>query len=97
MNYWPAEVTNLSELHEPLFDLDRQRARGRAPGGAGALRRRAASCIHHNTDLWGHAIPIDGARSGLWPMGGAWLSLHLWDHYDFTRDTAFLARPRLTR
>src|SRR5262249_800753 len=46
--------------------------------------------IHHNTDLWGHAVPIDGARSGVWPMGGAWLSLHEWEHYDFTRDVAFL-------
>jgi alpha-L-fucosidase 2 len=46
--------------------------------------------IHHNTDLWGHAVPIDQAGSGMWPMGGAWLSLHLWDHYDYTRDLAFL-------
>jgi alpha-L-fucosidase 2 len=90
MNYWPAEVTNLSELHEPLFDLlDRARTDGRRVAktmyGAGGF------VIHHNTDLWGHAVPIDGARYGIWPMGGAWLSLHLWDHYDFTRDRAFLA------
>jgi alpha-L-fucosidase 2 len=48
--------------------------------------------LHHNTDLWGDAVPIDGVGSGIWPMGGAWLSLHLWDHYDFTRDRQFLAR-----
>ncbi len=48
--------------------------------------------VHHNTDLWGDAVPIDGVHSGIWPMGAAWLSLHLWDHYDYTRDRAFLAR-----
>lgn len=48
--------------------------------------------IHHNTDLWGHAVPIDGVHAGIWPMGGAWLSLHLWDHYDFTRNGEFLAK-----
>ena len=89
MNYWPAEVTNLSELHEPLFDLiehsreDGRRVARRLYGARGFV-------LHHNTDMWGHAVPIDQARSGLWPMGGAWLSLHLWDHYDFTRDRAFL-------
>ena len=91
MNYWPAEVTNLSELHEPLFDLiDNARADGRRV--ARKLYGARGFVIHHNTDLWGHAVPIDGARWGLWPMGGAWLSLHLWEHYDFTRDRAFLAR-----
>ncbi len=90
MNYWPAEVTNLSELHEPLFDLlDRARADGRRV--ARAMYGAGGFVIHHNTDLWGHAVPIDGARYGIWPMGGAWLSLHLWDHYDFTRDRSFLA------
>jgi alpha-L-fucosidase 2 len=89
MNYWPAEVANLSELHAPLFDLiDIARVDGRRVAremyGAGGF------VLHHNTDLWGHAVPIDGARWGVWPMGGAWLALHLWDHYDFTRDAAFL-------
>jgi alpha-L-fucosidase 2 len=89
MNYWPAEVANLSELHLPLFDLiDNAREDGRRV--ARALYGASGFVIHHNTDLWGHAVPIDGARSGLWPMGGAWLSLHLWDHYDYTRDKAFL-------
>lgn len=90
MNYWPAEVCNLSELHEPLFDLiDNAREDGRRVAknlyGAGGF------VIHHNTDLWGDAVPIDGVHAGIWPMGGAWLSLHLWDHYDFTRDRQFLA------
>jgi alpha-L-fucosidase 2 len=90
MNYWPAEVANLSELHEPLFDLlDRARVDGRRV--AKAMYGAGGFVIHHNTDLWGHAVPIDGSRYGIWPMGGAWLSLHLWDHYDFTRDRGFLA------
>ena len=91
MNYWPAEVCNLSELHEPLFDLiENAREDGRRVAknlyGAGGF------VIHHNTDLWGHAVPIDGVHAGIWPMGAAWLSLHLWDHYDFTRDKQFLSR-----
>jgi alpha-L-fucosidase 2 len=90
MNYWPAEVTNLAELHEPLFDLlDAAREDGRRV--ARALYGARGFVVHHNTDLWGHAVPIDGPRSGVWPMGGAWLSLHLWDHYDYGRDRVFLA------
>jgi alpha-L-fucosidase 2 len=89
MNYWPVEVTNLSELHEPLFDLiDNARPEGRRV--ASTIYGAHGFVIHHNTDMWGHASPIDGVRSGVWPMGGAWLSLHLWDHYDFTRDRDFL-------
>jgi alpha-L-fucosidase 2 len=89
MNYWPAEATNLSELHEPLFDLiDRAKDAGRDV--AKRLYGAGGFVIHHNTDLWGDAVPIDQAGSGIWPMGGAWLSLHEWDHYDFTRDAAFL-------
>jgi len=91
MNYWPAEVCNLSELHEPLFDLiDRARDDGRR--AARQLYGAGGFVMHHNTDLWGHAVPIDGVGSGIWPMGAAWLSLHLWDHYDYTRDRDFLAR-----
>ena len=89
MNYWPAEVTNLSELQGPLFDLiDKARVDGRHV--ARAMYGANGFVIHHNTDGWGHAGPIDGVRSGIWPMGGAWLSLHTWDHYDFTRDREFL-------
>jgi alpha-L-fucosidase 2 len=90
MNYWPAEVTNLSELHGPLFDLvDTAREDGRRV--ARNLYGARGFVIHHNTDLWGHAVPIDQPRSGLWPMGGAWLALHFWDHYDYTRNRSFLA------
>ena len=91
MNYWPVETCNLSELHEPLLDLiETAREDGRRVAkfyyGAGGF------VLHHNTDLWGDAVPIDGARYGIWPMGAAWLSLHLADHYDFTRDRKFLAQ-----
>lgn len=90
MNYWPAEPTNLSALTGPLFDLiDNARPAGRDI--AQFYYKARGFVIHHNTDLWGDAIPIDGVPSGIWPMGGAWLSLHYWDHYDFTRDKAFLA------
>ena len=90
MNYWPAEVTNLSELHEPLFDLiDLARPDGRRI--AKAIYGAHGFVLHHNTDIWGDAVPIDGVGSGIWAMGGAWLSLHEWDHYDFTRDRQFLA------
>ena len=89
MNYWPAEVTNLSELHEPLFDLiDNAKEAGRDI--ARRLYGAGGFVLHHNTDLWGDAVPIDGAAYGVWPMGAAWLSLHEWDHYDFTRDAVFL-------
>ena len=89
MNYWPAEVTSLSELHGSLFDLvDTSREDGRHV--AKTIYGARGFVIHHNTDAWGHAGPIDGVRSGIWPAGGAWLALHFWDHYDFTRDLEFL-------
>ena len=91
MNYWLAEVCNLSELHEPLFNLiENARVDGRRV--AKNLYGASGFVIHHNTDLWGDAVPIDGVNAGLWPMGAAWLCLHLWDHYDFTQDRKFLAR-----
>jgi alpha-L-fucosidase 2 len=90
MNYWPAEVCNLSELHEPLFDLiEKAREDGRRV--AKELYGARGFVLHHNTDGWGHAVPIDGVGSGIWPMGAAWLSLHFWDHYDYTRDHNFLS------
>jgi len=90
MNYWPAETCNLSELTAPLFDLiDNARENGRQV--AGFYYGAGGFVIHHNTDLWGDAVPIDGARWGVWPMGAAWLSLHLAEHYDFTLDRRFLA------
>ncbi len=89
MNYWLAETCNLSELHFPLFDL----LENAIPFGREAAKKiynANGFVIHHNTDLWGDAVPIDKVTSGMWAMGGVWLSLHLWDHYDFTRDQKFL-------
>lgn len=94
MNYWPAEVTNLSEMTEPLFTMLQEvsetgaktaRAHYDAPGWV----------LHHNTDLWRGAAPINASNHGIWVTGGAWLSTHLWEHYlytldeDFLRDTAY--------
>jgi alpha-L-fucosidase 2 len=90
MNYWPADVLNLPEMLEPLFALiDSARPDGRKV--AQTYYNARGFVLHHNTDIWGDAVPIDGARSGVWPLGGAWLALHTWDHYLFTRDKQFLA------
>ena len=91
MNYWPAEVTNLAECHEPLFDLIEEL---REPGRRTAKAHYGARgfVAHHNTDLWRATTPVDGARWGLWPMGAAWLSPHLWEHYAFGGDRAVPAQ-----
>ncbi len=90
MNYWPAETTNLAEMHLPLFDLlDNLSESGYRT--AKEMYNARGVVAHHNTDLWGDTEPIDGIRSGIWPMGAAWLATHAWEHYDFTRDRAFLA------
>ena len=91
MNYWPAEPTNLSECVEPLVAMVMELTQTGA--------RTAKTCYnadgwvtHHNTDLWRASAPIDGPQWGMWPMGGAWLCLHLWDHYDYCRDKEYLAK-----
>jgi alpha-L-fucosidase 2 len=91
MNYWPAEVTNLAECHEPLFDLIEEL---REPGRHTARAHYGARgfVAHHNTDLWRATTPVDGARWGLWPLGAAWLSTHLFEHYAYGGDTAFLRK-----
>ncbi|KAF2676910.1 glycoside hydrolase family 95 protein [Lentithecium fluviatile CBS 122367] len=92
MNYWPALVTNLAETHTPLFDLlDRARARGTEVAKLMYGCDNGGFVLHHNLDLWGDAAPVDnGTAYTMWPMGGAWLSAHLMEHYRFTRDEAFL-------
>jgi alpha-L-fucosidase 2 len=91
MNYWPAEVGNLSECVEPLLamvmDLSETGARtAKVNWGA-----RGWVC-HHNTDLWRATAPIDGPFWGFWPTGGAWLCQTLWEHYEYSGDKLFLAR-----
>lgn len=91
MNYWPAEVTNLSECHEPLFSLVNDLSEN-----ARVTARVMYGCpgwvTHHNTDIWRTSGVVDKARYGMWPNGGAWLTSHLWEHYLHTGDTEFLAR-----
>jgi len=89
MNYWPAEPTALAECVPPLVAM----VRDLAQTGARTAREMYGArgwMAHHNTDLWRASAPIDGAQWGLWPMGGAWLCTHLWDHYDYGRDIAYL-------
>lgn len=89
MNYWPAEVTNLSELHSPLFEMVKELAEnGRET--ARVMYGARGWVAHHNTDLWRCTGPVDQAFYGTWPHGGAWLSTHLWQHYLFTGDKDFL-------
>jgi alpha-L-fucosidase 2 len=89
MNYWPAEVTNLPEMHQPLFSMLKDLAQTGQESASKMYRARGWN-VHHNTDLWRITGPVDGAFYGLWPMGGAWLSQHLWQHYLYTGDKAFL-------
>ena len=89
MNYWPSDVANLGECNEPLFDAledlslsgqDTARAHYGARGWV----------LHHNFDLWRGTAPINRSNHGIWVTGGAWLSLHLWEHYLFTQNRDFL-------
>ncbi len=89
MNYWPAEVTNLSELTAPLFSLiDDISHTGHE--SARIMYGADGWVLHHNTDIWRVTGAIDKAPSGLWPTGGAWMSQHLWEHWLYTQDKAFL-------
>lgn len=90
MNYWPAEICNLPECHLPLFEhLKRMVPKGQDTA------RRMYGCrgfvAHHNTDIWGDCVPQDINTAGsYWVMGGAWLCTHIWKHYLYTQDRAFL-------
>lgn len=89
MNYWPAERTNLSELHEPLLRMTQELSvTGRQT--ASSMYGADGWVAHHNTDIWRISGVVDGAFWGMWPMGGAWLSQHLWEHYLYTGDLEFL-------
>jgi alpha-L-fucosidase 2 len=93
MNYWLAEPAGLGEAMLPLInliDVVRTPASGTGMKVARDYYGARGFVIHHNTDLWGDAEPIDGYQWGIWPMGGAWLSLDAWDHYAFTLDKKFL-------
>lgn len=89
MNYWPTETCGLSECHEPLFAMIRDLT---VTGAHTAKVHYGARgwVLHHNTDGWRGAAPIDGASWGIWPTGGAWLCTHLWERFRFTQDKARL-------
>jgi alpha-L-fucosidase 2 len=91
MNYWPALSTNLIETMDPLTamvsDLSRTGART-----AREMYGAAGWVAHHNSDLWRATGPIDGPQYGMWPAGGAWLTLPLWDRYEYSGDRSYLQR-----
>ncbi|WHX51362.1 glycoside hydrolase family 95 protein [Paenibacillus woosongensis] len=92
MNYWLAENCHLNECHEPLFDLiERMREPGRVT--ARVMYGCRGFTAHHNTDIWADTAPQDMyLPASYWPMGAAWLCLHLWEHYRFNQDRYFLHR-----
>lgn len=89
MNYWPAEVTNLSEMHEPFIQMAKELS---VTGHETAKMMYGANgwVLHHNTDIWRVTAPVDYAASGMWPTGGAWVCQDLWERYLYTGDTNFL-------
>jgi alpha-L-fucosidase 2 len=97
MNYWMADSANLSELHTQLFDLlDMTRKFGAVT--ARKYYNARGFVVHHNTDIWGDSIPVDHVQAGVWPLGTAWIALHLFSHYAYSLDQIFLrdrAYPRL--
>lgn len=91
MNYWPAERTNLSELHEPFIRMVEELAE---TGEQTAKEMYGARgwMAHHNTDIWRITGPVDDIFWGIWNGGGGWISQHLWEHYLYTGDSDFLKR-----
>jgi alpha-L-fucosidase 2 len=94
MNYWPAETCNMAELHEPLIEyIGRLAANGKKTAETNYGARGWVA--HHNSDLWGQTAPVGDYGDGdpvwaYWPMGGVWLTQHLWEHYAFSGDEAYL-------
>lgn len=94
MNYWPVEVCNLSELHQPLLNfIGNLEKSGKVT--AKTFYNSEGWCCHHNTDVWAMTNPVGDFGGGdpcwaNWPMGGVWLSTHLWEHYAFTQNKEFL-------
>lgn len=95
MNYWPAEVTNLSEMHQPLLDWIQHLAKT-GHETAHDYYRAKGWVANHNSDIWALSNAVGDVGAGdpvwaNWPMGGNWLCQHLWEHYRFTGDKKFLA------
>ncbi|AYB35578.1 glycoside hydrolase family 95 protein [Chryseolinea soli] len=94
MNYWPAEITNLSEMHEPLLRFIMRDLSVTGARTAKEFYGLGGWVANHNTDIWATSNPVGERKGGPqwanWPMGGAWLCRHLWEHFNFTQDLAFL-------
>ena len=90
MNYWPAEITNLAEMHEPFMQFIKDVAE-RGAETARVMYGCRGWAMHHNSDLWRITGAVDYAYSGLWPTCGAWLCHHIWERYQFSQDKEFLA------
>lgn len=89
MNYWPAEVLNLSTLHDPLFRLLREVSeKGKVT--AKEYYNARGWVLHHNTDIWRGTAPINNSNHGIWPTGGAWLIHHVWENYLFNKNIQVL-------
>jgi len=89
MNYWPAEVTNLTEMHDPLIQMVKELSET-GQQTAKTMYGARGWVAHHNTDLWRITGPVDPIFYAMWPMGGAWLSQHLWEKYTYSGDKAYL-------
>lgn len=89
MNYWPAELLNLSAMHEPFFKMVEELAET-GKQTAKAHYNASGWVLHHNTDLWRGTAPINASNHGIWVGGAGWVSQHLWEHYLFTQDKEFL-------
>lgn len=92
MNYWNADAGNLSECALPLFDLIREVSDQGKQVAKEHYGIDKGWVFHQNTDLWRVAAPMDGSNWGAFTTGGAWLCTHIWEHFQFTQDTAFLRR-----
>jgi alpha-L-fucosidase 2 len=92
MNYWPAEVTNLAECAQPLFDMVQDLSETGHKTAKVYYGIDKGWVTHHNTDLWRGAAPVDASRFGMWPVGGAWLTLHICEHYNYNHDIEFLKK-----
>ncbi len=95
MNYWPVLMCNLAELNSPMIELVRDLSVAGVSTAKNHYNARGF-CCHHNTDLWRHTTPVGttqnsgSAQYSFWPMGAAWMTRHLFDHYEYTADKDFL-------
>ena len=94
MNYWGAEAGNLSEMHQPLLDFIGRLAKTGTITARNYYNADGWTC-HHNSDIWAMTNPVGAFGEGSpcwanWPMGGAWMATHLWEHYAFTNNKTYL-------